>query len=189
MILAFDVSESMAADDLKPTRMDAAKAATTAFVQAQPAGVVIGVVAFSDAGLSVQAPTDDQGAVLSAINRLQPERGTSLGQGILASLSAIEAAENPPPIDYYSSRTPGAVRLAGAGAARLRQLGPDHPADRRREHPAARIRPRAAQAAANRGVRIDTVGIGTRGRHDAHGGRLQGPHPARRGDPPAGRPG
>jgi Ca-activated chloride channel homolog len=160
VILAFDVSESMAADDLKPTRMAAAKAATTAFVQAQPAGVVIGVVAFSDAGLSVQAPTNDQGAVLSAINRLQPERGTSLGQGILASLSAIEAAENPPPIDYYSSRSPAPTASpapvpAGSDSSAVIILLTDgentQPPD-----PAT-----AAQAAADRGVKIDTVGIGT----------------------------
>jgi Ca-activated chloride channel homolog len=160
VILAFDVSESMAADDLKPTRMAAAKAATTAFVQAQPPGVVIGVVAFSDAGLSVQAPTADQGAVLSAINRLQPERGTSLGQGILASLSAIEAAENPPPIDYYSSRSPAPTASpapvpAGSDSSAVIILLTDgentQPPD-----PAT-----AAQTAANRGVRIDTVGIGS----------------------------
>src|SRR6476661_4854878 len=55
VILAFDVSGSMAADDLKPTRMDAAKAAAQAFVQRQPSSVQIGVVAFSDNGFSVQA--------------------------------------------------------------------------------------------------------------------------------------
>ncbi|MHB8749836.1 MAG: vWA domain-containing protein, partial [Aggregatilineales bacterium] len=48
MILAFDVSGSMAADDLKPTRMDAAKAAAQDFVQRQPVTVQIGAVAFSD---------------------------------------------------------------------------------------------------------------------------------------------
>jgi Ca-activated chloride channel homolog len=160
VILAFDVSESMAADDLKPTRMAAAKAATTAFVQDQPAGVVIGVVAFSDAGLSVQAPTDDQGAVLAAINRLQPERGTSLGEGILASLSAIEAAENPPPIDYYSSRTP-APSIApvpvppGSDSSAVIILVTDGE-NTQRPDPAT-----AAKAAADRGVRIDTLGIGT----------------------------
>ncbi|HLY14860.1 MAG TPA: VWA domain-containing protein, partial [Candidatus Limnocylindrales bacterium] len=160
IILAFDVSDSMAADDLKPSRMEAAKAAATTFVQNQPAGVVIGLVAFSDAGLSVQAPTDDQGAILSAISRLQPERGTSLGQGVLASLSAIETAENPPPTDYYSSRSPApsvspAPVPPGSDSSALIILLTDgentQPPD-----PAT-----AAQAAANRGVRIDTVGIGT----------------------------
>jgi Ca-activated chloride channel family protein len=160
VILAFDVSESMAADDLKPTRMAAAKAATTAFVQAQPAGVVIGVVAFSDAGLSVQAPTDDQGAVLAAINRLQPERGTSLGQGIVASLSAIAAAENPPPIDYYSSRTPAPTASPapvppGSDSSALIILLTDGE-NTQPPNPAT-----AAEVAANRGVRIDTVGIGS----------------------------
>jgi Ca-activated chloride channel homolog len=150
----------MAADDLKPTRMAAAKAATTAFVQAQPVGVVIGVVAFSDAGLSVQAPTDDQGAVLAAINRLQPERGTSLGQGIVASLSAIAAAENPPPIDYYSSRTPAPTASPapvppGSDSSALIILLTDGE-NTQPPNPAT-----AAQVAANRGVRIDTVGIGS----------------------------
>ncbi|HZL32906.1 MAG TPA: VWA domain-containing protein, partial [Verrucomicrobiae bacterium] len=73
VILAFDVSGSMAANDLKPTRMAAAKVAAQDFVERQPRSVVIGVVAFSDAGLAVQAPTNDQAAVLAAINRLAPE--------------------------------------------------------------------------------------------------------------------
>ena len=160
VILAFDVSGSMAADDLKPTRMAAAKAATTAFVQDQPAGVLIGVVAFSDAGLSVQPPTSDQAAVLAAINRLTPERGTSLGQGILSSLNTIATAENPPPIDYYSSRTPApstspAPVPAGSDSSALIILLTDG------ENTAPPDPLTAAQAAADRGVRIDTVGIGS----------------------------
>src|SRR5215472_8341116 len=70
VILAFDVSGSMAADDIKPTRMEAAKAAVQAFVQRQLSTIKIGVVAFSDNGLDVQVPTTDQGAVLAAIARL-----------------------------------------------------------------------------------------------------------------------
>ena len=160
IVLAFDVSGSMAADDLKPTRMAAAKAATTAFVQDQPAGVLIGVVAFSDAGLSVQPPTSDQAAVLAAINRLTPERGTSLGQGILSSLNTIATAENPPPIDYYSSRTPApstspAPVPAGSDSSALIILLTDG------ENTAPPDPLTAAQAAADRGVRIDTVGIGS----------------------------
>ena len=84
VILAFDVSGSMAANDLKPTRMEAAKAAAKDFVAKQPTTVRIGVIAFSDNGLSVQTPTDDQNAILMAINRLTPERGTSLASGIAA---------------------------------------------------------------------------------------------------------
>ena len=81
VILAFDVSGSMAADDLEPTRMEAAKAAARGFVERQPASMLIGVVAFSDSGFSIQAPTNDQAHVLAAIDRLAPERGTSLGRG------------------------------------------------------------------------------------------------------------
>src|SRR5919199_6666366 len=89
VILAFDVSGSMAADDLKPTRMEAAKAAAREFVQRQPRTVQIGVLAFSDSGFTVQVPTNDQEAILAAINRLTPQSGTSLGQGILDSLNTI----------------------------------------------------------------------------------------------------
>ena len=70
VILAFDVSGSMAATDLPPTRMEAAKAAARAFVERQPPTVRIGVVAFSDSGLSVQVPTDDPAQVAAAIDRL-----------------------------------------------------------------------------------------------------------------------
>jgi Ca-activated chloride channel family protein len=89
VILAFDVSNSMNADDLEPTRMEAAKVAARAFVENQPSTVLIGVVAFSSGGLVVQPPTDDQAAVLATIDRLSPQGGTSLGQGIFSSLSAI----------------------------------------------------------------------------------------------------
>src|SRR5262245_12109061 len=78
VILAFDVSGSMAAEDLKPTRMEAAKAVAREFVQRQPHGTQIGVVAFSESGLTVQPPTDEQEAVLATLNRLSPQRGTSL---------------------------------------------------------------------------------------------------------------
>ena len=63
VILAFDVSASMAADDFEPTRMEAAKVAARGFVGGQPDTVQIGVVAFSDGGLVVQTPTDDRDRV------------------------------------------------------------------------------------------------------------------------------
>ena len=89
VILAFDVSNSMRAQDLNPSRIDAAKAAATAFVDKQPSSIRIGVVAFSDGSSVTQQPTTDRRAVLAAIRRLTPQGGTSLGQGIYASLQAI----------------------------------------------------------------------------------------------------
>jgi Ca-activated chloride channel family protein len=160
IILAYDVSGSMAADDLKPTRMDAAKAATKAFVERQPAGVVIGVVAFSDGGLSVQAPTSDQNAVLSAIDRLTPQKGTSVGQGILTSLKAIQIAQSGPQIDYYSNRTPDATPAptpvpAGTHTSAAIVLLTDGE-NNESPDPIA-----VAHIAADQGVRIYTVGIGS----------------------------
>ena len=78
VILAFDVSGSMAATDLTPTRMEAAKSAAKDFVAKQPSSITIGVVAFSDSGVSVQTPTNDQGTVLAAIDRL-----TQIGRGVV----------------------------------------------------------------------------------------------------------
>lgn len=164
VILAFDVSGSMAATDLQPTRMAAAKAAAEAFVAQQPSSVVIGIVAFSDSGLAVQAPTNDQGAVLAAISRLAPERGTSLGEGILASLEAIALEESPPATDYYSIRSPSPSPSptptptpvpAGTHTSAVIVLLTD---GENNEAPDPAV---AAQAAADRGIRIFTVGLGS----------------------------
>ena len=160
VILAFDVSGSMAADDLQPTRMEAAKAAAKDFVERQPPGVVVGVVAFSDSGLSVQAPTSDQATVLAAINRLNPERGTSLGQGILASIKVIDDANAPAAQGYYTNQSPSPtpppapVAPGSHGSAIIILLTDGE--NNQNPDPLA-----AAQTAANRGVRIDTVGIGS----------------------------
>ena len=89
VILAIDVSNSMNADDLEPTRIEAARAAAQAFVENQPSTIRIGVVAFSGGGVVVQPPTDNQADVLATIDRLTPQGGTSLGQGIFSSLNAI----------------------------------------------------------------------------------------------------
>jgi Ca-activated chloride channel homolog len=89
VVLAFDVSASMAATDLAPTRMEAAKAAARAFVQRQPATVRVGVVAFGGNGLVAQEPTADRAMVLAAIDRLRPDGGTSLARGLQTSLSAV----------------------------------------------------------------------------------------------------
>jgi Ca-activated chloride channel family protein len=157
VILAFDVSGSMAADDMPPTRMEAAKAAARAFVERQPPSVQIGVVAFSDGGIAVQAPTSDQEAILAAINRLGPERGTSLANGILASLNLLDAAsastsllsDNPTPAATPNPVPPGVYTPA---VIVLLTDGENNEAP----DPLA-----AAQTAADRGVRVYTVGLGS----------------------------
>jgi Ca-activated chloride channel homolog len=159
VVLVFDVSGSMAAEDLKPTRMEAAKAAARDFVQRQPSTIQIGVVAFSDGGLSVQAPTNEQDAVLAAINRLTPQRGTSVGQGIVAALKAIEVAKGQP-TNYYSNRTPTPTATPtpvpkGTFTSAVIVLLTDGE-NNENPNPLA-----VAQAAADRGVRIYTIGIGT----------------------------
>jgi Ca-activated chloride channel family protein len=98
VVLVFDVSGSMAADDATPTRMEAAKAAALAFVNKQPASVRVGVVAFSDGGISVQPPGENRNSTLATIERLVPRRGTSLGNGILVALNAIALDAGDPPI-------------------------------------------------------------------------------------------
>src|SRR5262249_15666892 len=89
VILAFDVSNSMRAKDLAPTRIAAAKAAAIAFAKRQPGSSRIGVVAFGDSGVIVLRPTNVKADVIAAIRRLSAGGGTSLGDGLLTSLDAI----------------------------------------------------------------------------------------------------
>ncbi len=159
VILTFDVSGSMAADDLKPNRMEAAKAAARSFVQQQPATVQIGVVAFSDSGLIVQPPTNDQQAVLATIDRLRPERGTSLAHGIFASLDAIAGTPNSLPVAPdapTSTPAPTPTPLPrGSYTSAVIVLLTDG------ENTAPPDPLVAAQAAMDRGVRIYTIGVGS----------------------------
>jgi Ca-activated chloride channel homolog len=89
IILAIDVSGSMRASDIKPSRLEAAKSAARVFVEKQPAGVRLGVVCFSGTTAITQAPTTDREAVLAAIDRLYTQFRTAIGSGILTSLDAI----------------------------------------------------------------------------------------------------
>jgi Ca-activated chloride channel family protein len=155
VILAFDVSGSMGADDIQPTRMEAARAAATSFVERQPRTIRLGVVAFSDSGIAVQTPTNDREAVLAAIGRLTPQRGTSLGQGILAALATLTAGDEQPD-RLYSNLTPTPApvpaRLKTSAVIILLTDGENNESP----DPLA-----VAQAAAEQGVRIYTVGIGS----------------------------
>jgi Ca-activated chloride channel family protein len=159
VILAFDVSGSMAATDIQPTRMEAAKAAAMSFVKNQPTSILIGVVAFSDNGFLVQAPTDDQAAILATIARLTPQRGTSLGQGILASLNTLIVKEEDIP-EHYSDLTPTPTLTPtplprGVYSPAVIVLLSDG------ENTVSPDPLAVAQLAADRGVRIHTIGIGS----------------------------
>ena len=158
IILAFDVSGSMAADDLKPTRMEAAKTAAREFVERQPSSVQIGVVSFSNAGFTTQPPTDDQAAILAAINRLTVQSGTSLAQGIAASLNVIAAGIDPPLTlsnrNQTETATPTPVPNGNYKSAVIVLLTDG-------ENNMSPDPLKVAQTAEDRGVRIHTVGIGS----------------------------
>jgi len=153
VVLAFDVSASMRADDLAPTRMQAAKRAARTFVSNQPSSIRIGVVSFSTASFVVQPPTRVKADVLDAISRLAPSGGTSVGQGILASLNAI--AGEPIPVDaeaLAAGEQQPAVKFLGASAVVMLTDGED----------TSRLDPLAvAQIAAQSGVRIYPIGLGS----------------------------
>jgi len=151
VVLAFDVSNSMMATDVAPSRLAAAQEAAISFVRAQPSTVDIGVVSFERAAMTARAPTNDHEQVVTTIERLRPAGGTSLGQAILASLSAIIDEPVSLPDDPEAAV---ASDLGYWGSATIVVLsdgedtgGPDAIA--------------AAELAATAGVRIQTVGIGT----------------------------
>ncbi len=160
IILAFDVSGSMAAEDFIPNRLEVAKELAIEFVERQPSSVKIGVVAFSESGLSVQLPSADQTAIIDAINRLRPQRGTSLANGIVASLNTIanltgqepivgfEGADVPAPLNGtpdVSTDQSSAIILLTDGENNMNP----NPLE-------------AALLAAERGVRIHTIAVGSR---------------------------
>ena len=167
IVLAMDVSGSMRAADVQPNRLVASQEAAKAFVADLPRNVKIAVVSFAGTAAVVQAPTLSRDDVNAAIDRFQLQRGTAIGSGIVLSLATIfpEAGidlsqitgerrmppgpnDKPPP--EFTPVAPGsyssaAIILLTDGQ---RTTGPDSL--------------EAAKMAADRGVRIYTVGIGTK---------------------------
>jgi Ca-activated chloride channel family protein len=93
IILALDVSDSMQSKDIRPNRLDASKKAAAAFVDQQPPDVRIGVVSFSTTAALVQSPTSNHNSVKAAIDRLEVQARTAIGDGILTSVNAILAGQ------------------------------------------------------------------------------------------------
>jgi Ca-activated chloride channel homolog len=167
VVLAIDVSGSMRASDVLPDRMTAAKEAAKAFVAELPRTVRIAVVQFAGTAAVVQAPTLSREDVIAAIERFQLQRGTAIGSGIVLSLATLfpdagidlsqitGQREMPPgpndkPRPVFTPVAPGsytsaAIILLTDGQ---RTTGPD-PVE-------------AAKMSADRGVRVYTVGVGTK---------------------------
>jgi Ca-activated chloride channel family protein len=161
IILAMDVSGSMRAADVEPNRLAASQAAAKSFIAEQPENVRIGIVAFAGTATVAQAPTRNKDELYAAIDRFQLQRATAIGSAILVSLATIfpnagidvatfsmeqrNGVQTPgpkpvPPGSYNSAL----IILLTDGQ---RTTGPDSVA--------------AARLAADHGVRVYTVGVGT----------------------------
>jgi Ca-activated chloride channel family protein len=135
LVLAIDVSLSMEADDVEPTRIDAAKEAALAFLDLAPEELRIGVVAFAGVALPAVAPTTDRGAAARAIQALTLAEGTAIGEAIATSLEVV-AGEG--------EGVPAGVVVLSDGETTVGR--PDL---------------EAAAAAADLGVAVSTVSFGT----------------------------
>jgi Ca-activated chloride channel homolog len=174
VILAMDVSGSMRADDVKPTRLAAAQAAARAFISDTPKTTRIGLVAFAGSAALVQPPTSNREDLLAAIEQLQLQNATAVGSGILVSLKAIF------PDQDFEVRPPGQLRASSRSAA----AGGSAPIHAPAKPEVKPVPPGsyksavvilltdgqtttgpdpvdAARLAAERGVRVFTVGVGT----------------------------
>jgi Ca-activated chloride channel family protein len=167
IVLAMDVSGSMRAADVQPNRLVASQEAAKAFIAALPRGIRIAIVSFAGTAAVVQPPTHNREDALAAIERFQLQRGTAIGSGIVLSLAtlfpdagidlsqitgqrAMPAGPNDKPKPEFTPVEPGSF---GSAAIILltdgqRTTGPDSL--------------EAAKMAADRGVRVYTVGIGTK---------------------------
>jgi Ca-activated chloride channel homolog len=171
IIMAIDVSLSMRATDVQPNRLAAAQAAAKAFVQELPSDLRVGIVSFAGTALLVQKPTNNRDDLVAALERLQLDRHTAIGSGIIMSLATLFPEEgidleslvlgsrqswrtNKPPEKKVekkavkpvppASNTSSAIVLLTDGR---RTTGPD-PLD-------------AARMAADHGIRVFTVGFGS----------------------------
>ncbi len=126
VLLAFDISNSMKATDVRPSRLAAAQAAAKSFVEKQPDSVDIGVIIFGDQALLTQAPSDDRAATMAAIDRAGASGGTSLGRAILVALGTITGKQVTLPEE---GQQPAEPRLLPRGDGRrlLRRPGDRRP--------------------------------------------------------------
>lgn len=116
IILAMDVSGSMQATDVAPSRLAAAKKAASDFVDQLPDTFQVGLVVFSTAPRVAVSPTTDRVAIHQALDSLVAQGGTALGDAIAASLDAAATAATAPPTAAPSPSAPAAAPSPGASA-------------------------------------------------------------------------
>ncbi|MFI4951829.1 MAG: VWA domain-containing protein [Burkholderiales bacterium] len=175
VILAIDASGSMRAADVAPSRIAAAQAAARSFVTAQPRDTRVAVVSFAATASVVQPPTLNREDILAALERIQLQRGTAIGSAILVSLKLIF-----PDVEFdlqAANPRPGGAREAQRGASL--DPTPNAPGAGTQPAPPGSFRSaaivlltdgqatagpdplEAARMAAERGVRVFTIGVGT----------------------------
>ncbi len=170
IILAIDVSLSMRATDVKPNRLVAAQEAAKAFLQELPPQIKVGIVTFAGSTQLVQPPTLNRESLVAAIDRFQMQRGTAVGNAIVVSLATLFPDEG---IDL------GEITFGPPSRGKsLDDKGQPAPKERTPVAPgsyesAAIIlltdgrrttgidTEQAAKMAADRGVRVYAVGLGT----------------------------
>ena len=173
IVLAIDVSLSMRATDVEPSRMVAAQEAAKAFIQEQPADVRIGIVSFAGTALLVQAPTQNKEDLISAVDRLDLQRHTAIGSGLIMALATIfpDAGIDLESMIFGDPRgLKRGVPIEKAGKSEAKPFTPVPPGS----YPSAAIillsdgrrttgpdPMDAAKMAADRGVRVFTVGLGS----------------------------
>ena len=132
VILAVDVSRSMTATDVHPTRLAAARSAARRFLEQIPDSFRVGVVVFATRAQVTAPPTDDRQVTLSAISNVRPGEGTALGEAIDLALKAARAV----PGERPDERVPASILVLSDGTQTQGRVTPQQAARRAR---AARI--------------------------------------------------
>jgi Ca-activated chloride channel family protein len=131
IVLAMDVSRSMRATDIPPSRMVAAQNAVKEFVQELPPNVRVGIVTFAGTAAVVQTPTHNREELIAAVDRFQLQRQTAIGSGLLMALSlllpdsGIDLEEDV--FDSAFSRRSGAAPLSASPKAERKDWKPVPP--------------------------------------------------------------
>jgi Ca-activated chloride channel family protein len=112
VVLVTDVSRSMSATDVSPTRLEAARRAAERFLGKVPDELRVGLVSFSDGAVTLRAPTTNHKAVIDALGTLQPQFGTATGAGLQTAVDDLKLGG-----DGSARRPPAAIVLLSDGAA------------------------------------------------------------------------